>query len=345
MKASSDGERASGRRRGGSSAPGAGEMAAAAGRLRARFYRPGTRTLAVMADSHPALDLDQDGRIVNDTPDEPAMLYLNGCQLDGVSVARHLERIAAAVGRIDLEGVFYGTGTLVSPTCIVTARHVVAQVRAAAGRAVSGGPGSRDFGRLGATIDFRPHPDGSDSPLRARIVDYVGDTPEPIEEAGTEMLDLAALEIEPVADIAPLKPDFSLVLRDIGPTSCSAVAVIGFPQYAEIENGLRLSSQALAAIHRVFGAGDDNRYGRKRIGVRSLQFRPFHSNPLGVHVTHTAPTMPCCSGGPLINLSSMGYIGVHTAGKALSENVAQVFSATLEEHPNDPFIGAIHAFA
>ena len=216
-----------------------------------------------------------------------------------------LEKAIAAAGRIEAKAAGYpyvGTGFLVGPDLIMTARHVA--------EAFCVGVGQDDVGiRPGrfADIDFGDGTEDADS-RKFAIVEVVMIHPH---------FDMALLRLEEsVDDIAPL------ILDAHEPPFGTRIAVIAYPTLDPRDD---IAKQA-----RVF----DNAYGIKRVMLGRVQEPQLVSDDYEQQMlvlAHDALTLSGHSGAPVVDLATGHVLGLSFASRYLEENWAVPCSELLRD--------------
>lgn len=220
-----------------------------------------------------------------------------------------ISRVAAAVGRIDLDGAHQGTGFMVKPGIVLTNRHVLQELAEPSG-------GTWQFkGEPSITFDADPkNHRARQFKLKPKVLRAGAEYIDP-HVLDYNKLDYALLECEPHESLPfpeplPLESDADKVA--VG----RPVYVLGYP--ARPKPGLYQSS-VLQLLFKY-------RYGVKRYAPGEID-RAFGTaaGKTGETVfTHDATTLGGNSGSCVVDLGNDGrlVVGLHFAGRAKTENYA-----------------------
>ncbi len=239
-----------------------------------------------------------------------------------------LAKLAAAVGRIDLDGAHIGTGFVVDQGLVMTNRHVA---EAIADAVAVPGAAPRWFLRDNVSINFDDRGRGDKLRFAVKGILAAGDMPigRAVDYAH---LDMALLEVETTNAAAKAFPARHPLVGDPDEAAVrQSIAVIGYParpdrQALDDPSGKETAETIGQRLAAIFGLD----YGCKYFSPGELELvaGKVAGDARRWIVTHDATTLAGCSGSAVIRFTDdLPVLGLHFAGRPMTANYAHALGA------------------
>lgn len=234
-----------------------------------------------------------------------------------------------SAGRIDLDGVHVGSGSVVGPGLVLTNRHVLQALAAPVPR--RNNPDRWVFSGDQATIDFAEEPSSATARSRFRVTGVVGAGPSHIDLEGLDFtnLDAALLEVETVNEAGNVLPEsIGLVRTATRLDRRQELFVVGYPARPGVlpRQNDSIDIEVVQRLNELFGLD----YGTKYIAPGEVNLST--GGPPGDLTkwvfSHDATTLGGNSGSCIFGLGApFGVVGLHFGGSWRRANYAHALGS------------------
>jgi len=238
-------------------------------------------------------------------------------------------RRALSAGRIDLDGVHVGSGSVVGPGLVLTNRHVLQALAAPVPRREN--PDRWVLTGDGATIDFSEEPSSLTGATRFRITGVVGAGPSNIDFDSLDFsdLDAALLEVETTnSDGKALPEPIGLARKPTRVDRGTHVIVVGYPARPgslPVLNG-GVDVEVAKRLNELFGLDYSHKYIAP--GEIDLSTGGLVGDTSAWTFSHDATTLGGNSGSCVFGLADpLGVVGLHFGGGWRRANYAHAVGA------------------